>query len=243
LRLIVIVTFVAAAGALAACGGSSSPAFDPKKADALAHTALITTDELPGNGWSVTATDDFQDDEKLSDSADTSACKAVDAKSTESDRVSMKDREGRAKVSLEQEAGASDVFPVTVDESISIFSSSSAPDAAMKIFREVVSGRDFRTCISDAMKASVGSDSGVEVKLVDAKASQPAPEGGLATAFRIDISAGSEKASMQLEFYIWRYENAGVSLQFSGAPEKLDAKLVGGALDAATKALKATAKE
>ena len=150
---------------------------------------------------------------------------------------------GRAKVSLEQEAGASDVFPVTVDESISIFSSSSAPDAAMKIFREVVSGRDFRTCMSDVMKASVGSDSGVEVKLVDAKASQPAPEGGLATAIRIDISAGSEKASMQLEFYIWRYENAGVSLQFSGAPEKLDAKLVGGALDAATKALKATAKK
>jgi len=242
-RLAAMAVVAAGVAAVVACGGSGNPAFDPKKADALAHTALITTDELPGKGWAVTATDDFADDEKLSATADTSACKAVDGKTPEMDRLSTKNREGRAKVSLEQEAGAEDVFPVSIDESISIFSSNSAPSEAMKIFREVVSGRDFRTCMSDMMKAAVGSGSGVEVKLSDAKASRPAPEGGLATAFRIDISAQDEKASMQFEIYIWQFENAGISLQFTGPADKVDAKLVASVLDAATKALKTTAKE
>ena len=242
-RLMMGAAIAVSIAALVGCGGSGSPAFDPKKADALAHTALITTDELPGKGWYVTATDDFEEDQKLSDTANTSACKAVDGKTPEMDRVSTKNREGRAKVTLEQEAGADDIFPISIDESISIFSSNSAPSEAMKLFREVVSGRDFRTCMSDMMKAAVGSDSGVEVKLVDAKASRPAPEGGLATAFRIDISAQGEKASMQFEIYIWRFENAGVSLQFTGPSDKVDAKLVGAVLDAATKALKTTATE
>ena len=50
----------------AACGGGASTIsgeklVDPAQADTLAHQALLSENDLPGTGWTVSKTDKFND--------------------------------------------------------------------------------------------------------------------------------------------------------------------------------------
>ncbi len=237
---------VTTASLAAACGGGGGAAFDPKKADDLAHLALITSDELPGSGWTVTSQDKFEDDDtKLADSADTVACRAVDAKKTDEVKASQKERAGRANIDFEAEPGPADMFPTSVQETVAIYNSSGATEKAANLFKEIVSSREFSTCMGDVMKASVaqGAGSGIDVKTTSAKTSRTVPENGASTAFQVEISAQGETLSIKFEFYLWRYENAGITLSLAGETANMNAKLAGPIIDAANSALKATGKK
>ncbi len=224
---------------LPACGGddggeaNEANLFDPARADAVSHAALLTTQDLPGTGWTVAGEDTFDDDNQPP--ADTAACRTIAAKRAATRENSDPDRSGRAQREFAAERG--EVFPITVDVQVNIFVSTEAPKATLAAGKSYFGGNDFQQCFEDLLTTSVGT--GVDVRSDPATASSPVPEDGIATAIDVVIRAASEEATLRLETYVWRSANAGMTLTITGPRELITKELTGPLLAKVRERLKA----
>jgi hypothetical protein len=98
---------------LSACGGGGSTLIDPAHADPLAHQVLLANGDLPGSGWTVTKSDQFDDG---GSKTDTAACKDIDGQRQAANSKSDAGRAGRAEQELSLR-GKSPI-PVTVEATL-----------------------------------------------------------------------------------------------------------------------------
>jgi len=232
---------------LAACGGGNGgdggAALDPSKADQLAHVALISESDLPGSGWSVTATDEFADSELDFGNEDSAACKSLNAKMSGVTPDVDAGRAGRAQTELAKEGV---IAPTIVDVSVTIFRDTHVPEKALSAYKDALSSNDFAKCLSDTIQDSFGTGptggSSPKLTVTEFKPSASAPQGGSAKAFDMEVSAPGLTAKFRMEFYLWRFSNAGTTIFIFGSNEEVTRDLVKAAVDKTQQNLQSAVK-
>lgn len=222
-------------------GGGGNVNFDPAKADAIAHAAMLVESDLPGTGWKVTSTDSFSDDDTFGDSNTTSAaCKKIDDEVSKVTKDAAAARAGRAEKAFSQQGT---LFETSIDVTVNIFKDAKTPDDTLKVFKGAIEGDDFDQCFKDLVEeGAAGQVEGVkiEAKAVDTLASPP--NSGAKSAVDVTVDAGLIKTTVHSEFYAWRESNAGITVSISGPKDDLKADVVKAALDKVQAKLKAQAK-
>ncbi len=244
LRRAVAVFLLVVALAAIACGGDDGEdavTLDPARGDELAHAAIIEPGDLPGTGWTVTETDQF--DDNLTGFGDTAACKALAAKLDQGKAERESGRTGRAQTQISQQGSDVGAPPTDVSVEINVFKDAKIPADAMETFRDALGG-DFEKCLDEGLRASLTESGveGVEVKISTPNPAASAPEEGLGKAFDVEINAGGLSFKLRFEAYLWRFGNVGVSVFMSGPAEAVNADLVKAAVDKTKAGLEAAAK-
>jgi hypothetical protein len=247
--------------ALAACSGGdddggTSEALDiffaPENADALAHASLPDTVDLPGDGWEVTARDDFgEDDDDAFDfeafAATEPACSQLSALSNVGGIFGGSDEgeppAGHAQVEFEN-AQAEGLVPDSIEIEIEIEPTVSDVQGAWSLVKDLFGSSQTQDCmlaLFDEVFGELGADDEIMIEVTAAQASSAAPNDGATMAFDIHMDISGIELDLAMEMYIWPYGNAKVTVTFMGTPDSLDAGVTGPTLDAVVEKLKAAA--
>ena len=211
---------------------AGAPADDPE-ADADAHAALIGPEDLPGENWVVVAEDEFDDDLSLGDE-NSEACRAL-SEATDSGQEELDAaRLGRAQRSLSL-SDPEQFVPLSIEVEINVFENEDLPAERFDLFREVLSGDDFVDCLEQATVQSLGDTEGeISVERVDPQVDAPSDGEGFAAVVnaRLQSEEGeTAEFSLHVEGYVWRYQNAGVTVFISGAEEAINEEVVSAAVN------------
>lgn len=244
-------------GTLAACGDSDGDTQGPvpdalfavEDAEALAHAAMLDSADLPGDGWEVTAMDDFddEDDGEFEEAMQNEpACSTISALSGLGGIFEDDDDElpaGRAKVEFEN-ATLDPRLPVGIKFEVEIEETVSEVQAGWGLAQEVIESEDFGACMLAVLPtAFAGEDmpegTEIDVSLRDPSAS--APNEGASMGFDMDIAVGTVQLELAIEMYMWPYGNAGISALFLGSRDALDSELIDSTLVAFDRKVIATA--
>ena len=200
---------------------ADAPKYDVELADFASHLMVLSPEELPGDGWDVTATDEF--DDSTDNIPNTQACKdsALKAKSLE-DKIAAS-RAGRAKTELTQ--NVSDKGPTQIDSSADVYKSADALKGFVDANKVIYQSSAFKDCFLATLK-SAANDDGVTVKAVDTSSS--APSNGFGVAFEANLP--SIKSTMRFEFYGWSDDNGLFSVTVTGDPSQVKSSLMDQAL-------------
>ncbi len=228
---------------LTGCGGddeTSTPAppalrYDVAKANDIAHGAMIGEADLAGAGWTVSQTDNFESTPPP-DGAPT--CKVVDEKRNASKLITDADRTGHAQKELTLPASDTPV-PTTVEVEVAIFKGTEAPGKALDALRAAMT-EDFPRCIQEIF--AVQTPGGAETKITDSTLAAPAPTGGIARAWDLDVTAQGATFPLRIEAYAWVDSNAGGSVFLFGPRDVLTAQLVNAAVGKTVTKLTAQAR-
>lgn len=237
---ILSVTLILAGLVLTSCGGGSgtdsrSTMIDPANADQVAHQALLAESDLPGTGWRVTKSDQF---DSSSNDVNTPACKDINSQQQAAKSKADAARAGRAEKELSRET--SSPIPLAIETEVNIFKDTSTPADVLKLFTEATKSKDFGTCLQDSVNSSAGQDTKMNMKSVNSTVA--APTGGSAVAYDFSFSVQGQTFNMRFETYLWAYANSGVTVTVSGASEDVTADVVKAALDKTQGKLEASPK-
>jgi hypothetical protein len=197
---------------LIACGSSkgSKQTFDPKKADAEAHAALLKEGELPGSGWKATGDDKFTDDEL----AGVSGCGDMQAFENDAHKSEI----SRARRDFDR-ASSGALVPSSVSVDVHIYDNDGQVSTLLKRFKSLVDGGKVKPCLTaffqDKIKAA-------NITVKDTTPSNAAPSGGIALAF--DLSVGP--LNLRAENYQWTVGNGVLETTFTGPKEAITSDLI-----------------
>ena len=225
--LIVPSLIAAMAFALASCAKSSSaPFFDPGKADASAHAALVQARDIYGSGWEVTAQDKFDDTAGASfEQVALSIPQCSDLLSLSIFGEQTEDRSvGRAKIEIRRSrAGA--LLPSSIDEEISIKPTVVEVQGGWEIAKSLLQSDEGKACMARAFKAGFqqgAGNRGIEVIVEPIPAAMVAPHNGAYLGFKLSIRIGrSPSFDGVLHTFLWQYANAEVTAIFAGSDSDL----------------------
>jgi hypothetical protein len=256
-RTLPILCLTLLAFVVAACGGDddggSSKALDiffaPENADALAHASLPAAADLPGDGWQITAQDDFSsssdNDFDFAAFAETEpSCSGVSALSAAGGILGDDSDEpaGKAKVEFEN-ASTGAPLPNSIEVEVKIEDTVEEVDQAWDTVKGLFESDDTETCMLAVFNEVFGqlADQDIKVDVTPVEASSDAPNDGASMAFNLHLNAAGQELDLAMEMYLWPYGNAKVSAQFMGTPDTLNAEVTGPTLDAVATKLEAAA--
>jgi hypothetical protein len=217
-------------------GGGGSALVDPASADPLAHQALLAAADLPGSGWDVTKSDQFDDS---GTKTDTAACKDIDSRQQAAKTKSDAGRAGRAEQELSRQGNSP--IPTSVETQVNVFKDTTTPSDVLKMFQDAVKSSNFETCLKDSINGSAGPGTSVQTKSASALAS--APNGGTAAAYDFSFSVQGQTFAMHYETHLWRYLNTGITVTVSGSKDEVTADLVKAAVTKTESKLEALPKQ
>jgi len=206
-------------------GGDDEARFDPVRADELAKSAMISTSDLPGQGWQQEDKDpdEGRASELFGEESDP-ACRSISERLDAVRRQNEADRAGEAV----REFDLADPSPTSLDASmrvsVAIFRTGNGLDKALDEVRGALADRSMPACFEDIFGGSGNASGGPSVTAKPVTAHATAPRSGVAQAFELAVRlpAGPGQAAQtetaRLEFYYWRYGNAGVSVFAFGGP-------------------------
>lgn len=232
-------TLVAACGDDDDGGDGGGVTLDPAKADAIAHSAMLTVKDLPGTGWTLTETDEF--DEAGLALGEGPACAKVEKKLDATNEKTDAARAGRAQAAFSNQ-GKDDLIPLDVEAEVNVFEETRTPADALKTFRSVLASDDFATCMKDLFATAGGGTSGIKVASKSVEPRLAAPADGSAKAFLVSISGSGFAVEMRLEMYLWRFGNVGTTVSLSGPDDGVTTELVKAAVGKMQAKLEAASK-
>ncbi|MEZ4553003.1 MAG: hypothetical protein R3B59_03775 [Dehalococcoidia bacterium] len=203
-----------------ASGGSTN--LGTEQGNRIATAAMLVESDLPGTGWTVISTDDFEGSLLSADDtefANTPACSAYVKKVTDAAKKAEAARIGRAARGF-QEAGA--LFGTSIDVEVTVFKDSGTASSLVSEARGAFGSADFEACFREVIKGSEG-DIPEEVEF-DLKAGKPltsAPHNGVAQAFDISLSSAGISFALHAELYAWADKNAVAFVSIFGAPDEI----------------------
>ncbi len=211
--------------AFASCAKSSrAPFFDPGKADASAHAALIQARDIYGSGWEVTAQDKFDDTggarfEQVALSIP--ECSDLLSLSIFADQT-QNNTVGRAKVEIQRSTA---VLPSSIDEEISIKPTVVEVQGGWEIAKSLLQSDEGKACFASAFKAGFQQGTGnrgIEAILEPIPAAMVAPHNGVYLGFRLSVRIGrSPSFEGVLHMFLWPYANAEATAIFAGSSNDL----------------------
>ncbi len=192
-----------------ACGEDDGGAtFDVKKADGIAHTAVLTAGDLPGKGWAVTDEDVFDESEL----PDTKSCQPITNARAKAKELTDGKKAGEAQRELGRKGSESNL---SVDTEVVIFDTAKTVGLSFAQAKKAYDGNGFVECFKDTLGGD-DAPKGVTFKTTLGKAGTTAPNGGIAKAADVNISDGKTTLDLHTETYIWTYGNAGLQVTISG---------------------------
>lgn len=219
-----------ASATTAASGGSNSgggATVGTEKGNQIANASMLVVGDLPGSGWVVTATDDFEG--SLLDGADTElgdtpACGAYVKKVTDAAKKAREARVGRAARTFDQ---PNSVFGSSVDVEVAVYKDSKTASTLISEAKGAFSSADFENCFREVIKGSGGEiPSDVKFELKAGKPLTSVPNSGIAQAYDITLSSAGVSFSMHAELYAWANKNATAFVTIFGSPDEVKADLV-----------------
>ncbi|PKN82517.1 MAG: hypothetical protein CVU47_02850 [Chloroflexi bacterium HGW-Chloroflexi-9] len=198
--------------------------FEPARATEAAHAALIGLADLPGSGWTVTATDDFEP----SPPSDVESCGASEAREAEIDARYEPGRVARANVTFVQIA-ADALLPTTVEVEVRVYGSAADAQGVVATYAEFEGSSTAAQCLADT----------VQLEVVTGESLAPIPAGGAAVAYRVVAPAGAPFGDIRFEHYLWPVGNGAVSVVLTGVADQLDMALVQPVVEGAVRAASA----
>ena len=224
----------------AACGGddgdsgSASATFDTKKADDLAHQALLTVKDLPGKGWEVTEEDELDE----SDLPDTKNCKPItDGKARAKELMA-----GKKKAETQRKIERDGTESVTeIETQVTVLDTAKTASLSLAEAKKAYDGDGFVACFQETL-AGPDAPKGVKFVTTVAKAGTSAPNGGIAKAADITISDGKNTLDLHTETYIWSYGNGDFQVTLSGDKADVTPELAKAAVSAVQKNAERLAK-
>ena len=212
----------------AACGGRSTASgeklVDPAQADTLAHQALLSENDLPGTGWTVSKTDKFND---AGPGTNTSACKDIAARETASHAKSDPNRAGRAEKEIQDDTEGP--IPTAVESQVDVFKDAATPADSLKAFQDALKTSNFETCLKDTLNAG-GSNTNTKIATKSVAALTSAPAGGLTAAYDFTFTTEGQSFVLHYETYLFRYANLGVTVTIDGLKADVTADLAKAAI-------------
>ncbi|MDO9443784.1 MAG: hypothetical protein Q7K37_00560, partial [Dehalococcoidia bacterium] len=195
--------------------------FAPARASEAAHAALIGLADLPGAGWTVTATDDFEP----SPPSDVPSCAASEAREAEIDARYEPGRLARANVTFVQVA-ADALLPTTVEVEVRVYGSAADAEGAVATYVEYEGSSIASQCLADTL----------QMEVVTGETLAPIPADGAAVAYRVVAPAGAPFGDIRFEHYLWPVGNGAISVVLTGDAARLDLALVQSVVEAAVRA-------
>jgi len=219
-----------ASATTAANGGSTSgggATVGTEKGNQIANDAMLVVADLPGSGWVVTATDDFEGsllDGADTELADTPACSAYVKKVTDAAKKAREARVGRAARTFDQPNA---VFGSSVDVEVAVYKDSKTASTLISEAKGAFSSTDFENCFREVIKGSGGEiPSDVKFELKAGKPLTSVPNSGVAQAYDITLSSAGVSFSMHAELYAWANKNATAFVTIFGSPDEVKADVV-----------------
>ncbi|MGE0227206.1 MAG: hypothetical protein AB7I38_01785 [Dehalococcoidia bacterium] len=215
-------TRTAGAATPAATSSSGGANLGTEQGNRIATAAMLVESDLPGTGWTVISTDDFEgsllsaEDTEL---ANTPACSAYVKKVTDAAKKAEAARVGRAARGF-QEAGA--FFGTSIDVEVTVFKDSGTASSLVSEAKGAFGSADFEDCFREVLKGSEGDiPEEVEFELKAGKPLTSAPHNGVAQAFDVSLSSAGISFALHAELYAWADKNAVAFVSIFGAPEEI----------------------
>ena len=246
LALSVIAT---AAGCKGGSGDDGPDAFfPPERVDELAHAVMLAEEDMPGTGWDVESTDNFDvEDNPAADTAfemDPACAKFRDFEGIAwllGDEEEGEVPAGRASIEWSKSTAAS--IPITVEVSVDIEETIGEVSDSWNFMRDNIDMREMNDCVVAVMNASFKADddfAGGTVSVTRGTPSRVAPIDGTTMAFDLNMQFGQLDEDRVFEVYFFAYGNADVTVFFSSDADDLDPEIIEGALAAVVRKLETT---
>ena len=167
--------------ALMACGGSGGRSthneIDPARADALAHTAMPSAQDLPGTGWSVSSVDGFGDN----DYSGIPVCSQLD-KAQKSRQALQPNLAGRAERTLQRRTSGNS--PLQAQFLLHVYGTDKDLAKLIQGQNDALNGGDFTECFGQVLQRETGL--AVNIRRTQSSRQSPAT-----VAAEIDFADGS----------------------------------------------------
>jgi hypothetical protein len=220
----------ATAAATTATGGSSSgggATVGTEKGNQIANDAMLVVADLPGSGWAMTATDQFDGsllDAEDSELTDTPACAPYVKKITNAAKAAEAARVGRAARGFQQ---PNSLFGMSLDVEVAVFKDSKTPSTLISEAKGAFGSADFENCFREILKGSEGDiPEDVKFELKSSKPLASVPNNGVAQAFDVTLSSAGVSFQLHAELYAWANKNATAFVTIFGSPEEVKADVV-----------------
>ena len=236
-------------GGNATTGGSSGAVIPAADADRVAHEALPTVEDLPGEGWLMIGEDQFDSGsgaDFLEFIQGNPECETLQNLATLQDVFGGGDEGdapvGRAQVEFENQDPDA-LIPTSIEVEIEIDESAAASRGEFTLVKELFESEETSNCIISVLNNQFAESgpAGVEIEVKAGSGSASPPEDGARMAFDIDMSIAGIELAMAMQMYFWPYGNANVQVLFLGTNETLTSDLVGDVLEATDEKLKTAA--
>jgi hypothetical protein len=219
-----LVTFAAVA-----CDDEPSATFDPERADELAHQMMLEPEDLPGQGWTVTAEDEFDDEDETDNDQLSEDCRAM---GEEFDAIDEERGEALGRAGRDFEHDSQSGFPISIFMDAEIYETDEVVQDAQDAAEEIAERDVFADCLLEVFGLSAAEDEdGLSFEVEASSASTSAPEGGYSTAVAGDVVVEGQRVPFRFEIYEWAYGNAQLSVGFVGDPDDLTENRLMGVLD------------
>lgn len=197
------------------------------RAQALAHSGMLDGGELPGTGWNLVGVDQFDDDDDDDSSSSFDGipeCQVFQDSSPLGPDDNDNEALGRAKKEFKK-AGGGGVLPSSVEIEVAVYRESWTREiktaAALAFMKQVFASKVLDDCYarvfaSDEKTAAAGLRTG----LTRVDFSAPMPHGGTGFAYDLAIGNAALTFHVRLELYLWRNEDALVSVLLTATPDK-----------------------
>ena len=220
-------------------------------ADRVAHEALPTLEDLPGENWQILGEDVFSEDDDsfLEFIEGTPECETLENLAALEGVFGGADPDeevpaGRAQIEFEQQDPDELIAP-NIEVEVEIDESMAGSRAEFTIVRELFQSEETSQCLVTVLNnqfAETGTG-GLEVEVREGTGSADSPQDGALMAFDIDMSIAGIDLAMAMELYFWAYGNANVQVMFLGTNETLTEDLVQGVLSVVDENLRNAAGE
>jgi len=210
--------------------------FAVANADALAHAALPSVEELVGNGWEVTSSDSFDKggddldfDKAVNEHAECAGLSGLTKIGGAFGDNTNEAPAGRAQVEFDNQLQGD--IPSSIEVQIEIQDTVAEVQDGWGIAKQLMEGDAFKSCMLAIIPQAIAAQTeGMQVEISSRENSATPPENGFSIAFDMQITVAGTEIAMAMEMYMWPYANASTTVTVLGSPDSFDAISVASAL-------------
>jgi hypothetical protein len=183
----------------------AAPGLDPKRADELAHIALLDDSVLDVSDWTTTS-DDFT----VSAPPKVAACDNTFAKMQALEKSLAGDRAGRAKNTMEQTPEPGE-FPYVVESEVIVYKTAASAEAFLKGLKPIYPSEDMTKCLVAQLDGLVSGITGAKATPhIPATAEDPA------VGYAGEFKASQFTSPIRIENYVFIEGNTVTTVTFYG---------------------------
>lgn len=221
----------------------AKPPFDPGHADELAHAAILDAASLPGGGWVIDATDQFEDD---TDFDSIPACHDfADHVGASGASGHHDDLAGHAKTEFKRPNSDPNSLelPPSVEVEVEIYHTPGEAAVPWSVVQNIIDSPQFSDCIAAVgEQALAGAPEGLTGGFSTAKTNIKLPQNGAQMGMKGNFKFVGLSFDLVGGVFFWTYGNAQVTTTIFGSPSAITPAFVSQVLAQVDRSVQAAGK-